>query len=168
MKETPLMTDDAHVCDGSCGLGRREFLGAAALTALALLETACGNGQIGPADAVTGVVAGGTTTTSTGGLVVTISKYTALASTGGVARVDGGSGRPVALVRTGASTFVALSLVCPHQGYTVSVTGTTFYCPAHGARFSNTGVNNGGQRTSNLQTIASTYDPVAGTVSISR
>ena len=59
---------------------------------------------------------------------------------GGVARVDGGSGTPVALVRTGAAAFTALSLVCTHEGTTVNITGAGFLCPNHGARFSNVGV----------------------------
>ncbi|HEY5491488.1 MAG TPA: Rieske (2Fe-2S) protein, partial [Gemmatimonadaceae bacterium] len=104
--------------------------------------------------------------TSTAGLVVTLASFAALASTGGIARVDGGSRTPVALVRTGAASFLAFSLRCPHAGYTVSVQGGAFYCPAHGARFSSTGVNNGGQRTSNLVSLKVSYDATAGTVTI--
>jgi cytochrome b6-f complex iron-sulfur subunit len=150
---------DERACDQSCQLARREFLGAAAVAALALLEAACGNGQIGP-------VGLDANATSTAGLVVTLSKYAALATTGGIARVDGGSGAPVALVRTGAASFLAFSLRCPHQGFTVSVQGGAFYCQAHGARFSSTGVNNGGQRTSNLVGLTVSYDATAGTVTI--
>lgn len=159
---------DEQTCDQDCALWRRrEFLGAAAVAALALLE-ACGNGIIGPQDAATGVVPGGSTTTNTGGLLVKLSSYPALANTGGIARVDGGSGAPVALVRTGATTFLAFSLHCPHQGYTVTVQNGAFYCPAHGARFSSAGKWTGGQRTSNLTSLGVTYDSVAGTVSIAR
>jgi len=153
------MTDD-HRCDPDCALRRREFLGAAALAALALLEAACGNGQIGP----TGLAQPG----GPGTLVVTLSQYPALASTGGIARVDGGSGLPVALVRTGAATFAALSLRCPHQGFTVNVNGGAFYCPAHGARFASTGKWQGGQPTTNLVSLPSTFDATAGTVTINR
>jgi cytochrome b6-f complex iron-sulfur subunit len=167
MTGTPKMADE-HTCDpAACALRRRDFLGAAALTALALLE-ACGNGIIGPSDSTVGLVTGGSTTTSAGGLLVTLSAFPALAATGGVARVDGGSGRPVALVRTGSASFTAFSLVCPHQGYTVSVQNGAFYCQAHGARFSNAGVNNGGQRTGNLTSLPVTYDATAGTVTIGR
>ena len=154
------MTDG--VCDASCPLGRREFLGAAALAALAVLETACGDGQIGPAAPSTGGTTGGNT------LVVTVASFTALANVGGAARVDGGQGTPVALVRTGTSTFAAFSLRCPHEGFTVSVLNGSFYCPAHGARFASSGTWTGGQRTSNLHALVSTYDAVAGTVTISR
>ncbi len=151
---------DEHTCDPSCALRRREFLGAAALTALTLLEAACGDGQIGPA--------GPASTTGSTTLVVTLSQYSALGAVGGVARVDGGSGAPVALVRTGATSFTALSLICPHQGFTVTVNGNAFYCPAHGARFSGTGVWTGGQRTTNMVTLASTYDATAGTITVTR
>jgi nitrite reductase/ring-hydroxylating ferredoxin subunit len=137
---------DEHACDQSCQLARREFLGAAALAALALLEAACGNGQIGPVGLDANV--GGST--STAGLVVTLASFAALANTGGIARVDGGS----------------RALRCPHQGFTVSVQGGAFYCQAHGARFSSTGVNNGGQRTSNLVSLKVSYDALAGTVTI--
>ena len=151
---------DEQTCEQSCPLARREFLTAAALAALTLLEAACGDGQIGPL--VPDTTLGGSS------LVVTLSQFPALAGSGGLARVDGGNGRPVALARTGAATFVAFSLRCPHEGFTVSVSGNAFVCPAHGARFTNTGTWAGGQRTSNLVTLASTYDPVAGTVTISR
>lgn len=161
---------DERSCDQHCELlRRREFLSAAALSALVLLEAACGNGQIGPSDAVTGVTSGvtaGGSTTTANGLVVKLASYPALASVGGAARVDNGSGRAVALVRTGAASFLALSLRCPHEGYTVSVQSGAFYCPAHGARFSSNGTWTGGQRTGNMTSLANTYDAVAGTVTI--
>lgn len=151
---------DARTADcSSCSLGRREFLGAAALTALTLLEAACGDGQIGGT---------GPGATSGGSLVVTLSQYAALGAVGGVARVDGGSGTPVALVRTGSASFMALSLICTHQGTTVELTGSGFLCPNHGARFSTTGQWQGGERTSNLHSIPVTYDATAGTVMVNR
>ncbi len=156
---------DERACDQDCELlKRRQFLGAAALSALALLE-ACGNGIIGPPDSNASVTAGGSTTTSNG-LVVKLTSYPVLANTGGMARVDNGNGRAVALVRTGSTTFLAFSLRCPHEGYTVNVLSSSFYCPAHGARFSGTGTWTGGQRTGNLTSLSLTYDPVAGTVTI--
>jgi len=151
--------EDAHPCSHSCALGRREFLGASALTVLTLLQAACGDGEIGGT---------GPDGASGGTLVVTVSQFAALASVGGVARVDGGKGTPVALVRTGAASFTALSLVCTHEGSTVNVTGTGLLCPNHGARFSNAGVWQGGQVTTNLRSLPATYDAGAGTVSITR
>jgi cytochrome b6-f complex iron-sulfur subunit len=151
--------EDARACSHSCAVGRREFIGAATLTALSLLQSACGDGQIG------GTGPDGTTG---GTLVVTVAQFPALASVGGVARVDGGNGTPVALVRTGAASFTALSLVCTHEGSTVNVTGAGLVCPNHGARFSSTGVWQGGQVTTNLRSLPATFDAGAGTVSITR
>ena len=152
--------NEARSCDHSCGLGRREFLGAAALTALALLETACGDGDIG-GTAPDGGLSGST-------LVVPLTNFPALAAVGGVARVDGGNGKPVALVRTGTATFNAFSLVCTHQGTTVGLTQSGFLCPNHGARFAFTGVWQGGQVTRDLFTLTNTFDPAAGTVTVNR
>lgn len=161
------MAEEGHACDRTgCAVGRREFLGAAALAAVTVLEAACGDGQIGPSGVDSGSTNNGGTTTVTNGLVVRVASYTALANVGGAARVDGGSGTPVALVRTGAATFAAFSLRCPHEGFTVTVQSGAFYCPAHGARFASTGTWTGGQRTSNLRSLACSYDAVAGTVTI--
>jgi Rieske Fe-S protein len=88
------------------------------------------------------------------GLAVTIASWPALASVGGVAGSVGTvSGSPVAVVRTGANTFAAFSLRCPHQGTTVQVqNGTSFRCPNHGALWSANGAlqPNSPLRTSSL------------------
>ena len=99
-------------------------------------------------------------------LLVTLANVPALAAVGGIARVDGNTSRPVALVRTAQDSYVALSMVCPHQGATVSIQSGGFNCPRHGARFSASGTWLSGQRTSNLVVLASTYDATAGTVKI--
>ncbi len=112
-------------------------------------------------------VAAPTPTTSGSSLLVTVSKYAALANVGGIARVDGNTGTPIALVRTGAASYVALSMVCPHQGATVSVQTSGFICSRHGARFSSAGTWLSGQRTSNLRTLTSTFDATTGVVTIS-
>ena len=54
---------------------------------------------------------------------------------GGTARVDGGAPNPIAVSRVGASTFVALSLICPHTGYKpTAIASAGFRCPNHGAQ----------------------------------
>lgn len=170
------MSDADHPC-ASCSapsasssivgvddLTRRGFLSvSAAGAALALLVAACGDGQIGagsPTDP------GGGTVPASGALVVKLSTFPALASVGGAARVDGNTHKPIALVRTGSETFVALSMACPHQGTTVRIVGSGFFCPNHGAQFALGGQWNGGQRTSNLRSYRTAYDAVAGTVTI--
>ena len=76
------------------------------------------------------------------------------------------SGQPCAIVRTGASSFITLSLVCPHWGTTLNVVSSGFHCPNHGATFNGTGGWIGGQPTSNMQAFATTYDATTGTLTI--
>ena len=101
---------------------------------------------------------------------VKVSDFPPLAAVGGIAVVDNGSrtGEPIAVARTATSTFVALSLVCPHRGTTVSVVNanTSFYCTGHGATFAASGAWTGGQSTSSLGTYPLVYDPAAGTLQI--
>ncbi len=101
------------------------------------------------------------------GLAVTIASWPALATVGGaVGSVGNLAGVPVAVVRTGASTFAAYSMRCPHQGTTVRVqnyngTGSTFYCPSHTALWNSSGqlLSTSRQRTSALPSLTVTYTP---------
>lgn len=104
-------------------------------------------------------------TTSTT-LVVSLSAFPALATVGAIARVDGGKGTPVALVRTSATSFASFSMTCPHQGTTIQISSGAFVCPNHGARFSSAGVWTGGQKTTNLVAFATKFDSAKGTVTI--
>lgn len=111
---------------------------------------------------------GGSTSPGTGlPLTVKVSAFPALATVGGMARVDNGSGVPVAAVRASDTSFVAFSLVCPHQGFLVNIIGgSSFLCSGHGARFNAAGQWTGGQPTGNLSGLAVSYDQVAGTLVI--
>lgn len=155
----PSSTDAA--CAAACPLhDRRSFLSKAFLASVgAILLDACGDGQIG----VTGPQAGALPEP----LVVTLSAFPALATVGGIARVDGGGNRPIAVVRTAADTYVAVTMICTHQGYRpIEIVGGGFICPNHGAEFSATGTWTGGQRTSNLRQYNVVLDTVAGTLTI--
>jgi cytochrome b6-f complex iron-sulfur subunit len=149
----------AH-CGQSSATSRRDFLATSVTSAVAaVLLAACG----GSPDA-TGVGPGGSTGPVS--LSVPVSAYPALANVGGIARVDSG-GTPVAAVRTGADAFAAFSLICPHFGCTVGINGSSFLCPCHGARFTSSGTWSGGQRTTNLTALTTSYDSVAGVLTIS-
>ena len=125
----------------AAGVDRRHFL----LAASALALSACaGDG-------------GGVTDPQTVGASIDVGAYPALADVNGVALVSLG-GASLAIVRTGASSFIALSRVCPHQGPTVSATATGFTCPRHGARFDLSGSWVGGERTSSLRSYPTTFD----------
>ena len=136
------------------GIGRRTFLAQGALLAAMAALAACSVGG----DSLTAPTLSGTTT-------ITLSDYPALASVGGIALVTI-SGSPFAVVRTGSTSFVTLSRVCPHQGSTVNVSGSGFLCPNHGAQFNASGTWTGGERTSSLRSYATTYDSTAGTVTV--
>lgn len=132
---------------------RRDFLTAGSLAAVGAFLAACG-GDSGP------------TGPSNVNLTVTLANFPALAAVGGIARVTT-SGVPVAVVRSGASSYRAFSMVCPHQGTTVSISGTTgFRCPNHGATFNANGAWTGGERTSGLFEFTVTSNTNAGTITI--
>jgi Rieske Fe-S protein len=97
---------------------------------------------------------------------VDVGNYPALATVGGVALVSL-SGAPIAIVRTSATSFIALSRVCPHQGGIVNESNTRFVCPNHGATFDLNGNWIGGQPTSNLHQYTTSYDATSNTLTIS-
>ena len=129
-------------------LDRRGFLTRAGALAVGAVLAACGDGQIGAA-----LVAGPSGPGAE--LVVDPAAFPALGQVGGIARVDpaGGGTGPVAVVRTGAASWTAFSLACPHQGTTVDISGAGFLCPNHGARFDIAGANIGGQSTGPLHAL---------------
>lgn len=154
MELTRINGEGCAECAEKAGTSRRDFIATSAATAAAaLFLAACG------ASNATGVNTGPVS------LSVQISNYPALATVGRIARVDNG-GTPVAAVRTGAGTFAAFSLICPHFGCTVGVNGSSFLCPCHGAQFASTGAWIGGQRTTNLTSLNTSYNATSGVLTI--
>lgn len=158
-----MQQDDLNPCPGcgtrdasavpAEGIGRRTFLAQSAILAAAAALAACGAGG------------GVTAPPLSGGATIKVSDYPALANVGGVALVNV-SGSPLAIVHTDASTYLALSRICPHQGSVVNFTGNGFLCPNHGAQFTETGTWVGGQRTSNLRSYPTTFDSITGTLTV--
>jgi Rieske Fe-S protein len=72
---------------------------------------------------------------SNGKLSVQLSKIDALAQVGGSVRIGIIKGSPVAVTRTGTSSYIAYSLRCPHQGIPVKKTETGWRCEEHGSEF---------------------------------
>lgn len=144
-------------------IDRRGFLANTGLFAVgALLASACGDGQLGG----TGPAAA---PPATGGNSVTVNPadYPALAMVGGIARLNGTS-RPVALVRSSATTYRAFSMICTHQGTTIDIVNanTSFRCPNHGAEFASSGRRTGGQVTSDLVELQVEGSASGGTVTV--
>ncbi len=132
-------------------VSRRAFLTQSTLAAVgAALLGACGDG---PTDPSRGVVTG----------TANVADYPALAAVGGIARI---SGTVIAVVRTGTSTYRAFSMICPHQGSTINISGSGFRCPNHGATFSATGQWVGGQATSALRELTLVFNEANQTVTI--
>jgi cytochrome b6-f complex iron-sulfur subunit len=84
---------------------------------------------------------------------------------GGVALVTA-NGTPLAIVRTGTSSYLALSRSCPHEGATIGTSSGGFTCPRHGAMFNASGTWTGGQRTSSMRSYTTTFDSATGTLTI--
>jgi Rieske Fe-S protein len=78
----------------------------------------------------------------------------ALATIGGSTQIGTVKGKPVAVTRTGASTFVAFTLICPHQGVTVEKDGDKWVCNAHGSQFEANGGLALGPATTGLPKVA--------------
>ena len=135
------------------GIGRRTFLVQSGILAAIAALNACMNG-------------GDSSTAPNVNTTITLSNYPALANVGGVAVLTLGNA-PLAIVRTGTSSFLALSRVCPHQGGIVQLSGSDFVCPVHGATFNLSGQWIGGQRTSSLRSYTTSYDAASGTLTIS-
>jgi cytochrome b6-f complex iron-sulfur subunit len=137
-------------------LNRRDFLANSALAAAVLAAVeACGDGQIGPTQVRVGA-----------GLTIDVADFPGLATVGTL--VDIGDQR--AVMRTGATTFVALSKICTHEGCETSVTNNRFECPCHGSIFSADGsVVRGpstGDSIGHLQVLATTFDAATGSLTV--
>jgi cytochrome b6-f complex iron-sulfur subunit len=140
--------------DALTGVDRRGFIVQGALLAAAAALAACGVSSDLSAP-----------TLPTTGNTIDVTSLPTLSAVGGIAMISIG-GVALAIVRTGTSSFVALSRICPHQGGTVQQSGNGFQCPVHGATFSQTGQWVGGQRTSSLHAYVTAYDATAGTLTI--
>ena len=108
----------------SAGISRRTFLTQGTLAAIAVALAACGeDSSVAP---------------SIDSNTIRLADHPALGSVGGVTFITL-HGVPVAIVRSGDSSFAALARACPHQGPLVDASSGGFTCPRHGTRFSITG-----------------------------
>jgi cytochrome b6-f complex iron-sulfur subunit len=152
----PLVSGDTVAIPlvSSGGLDRRTFLSRALYSAAAVALAACG-------------VSDASTAPFTGSASLNISSYPSLATVGGVALATA-NGAPLALVRVSETSILALSRSCPHEGGRIDVNGSSggFICARHGARFTLTGQWSGGQRTTNMRSYGTTFDPGTGAITV--
>jgi Rieske Fe-S protein len=138
-------------------LERRHLLKQGILAAVATTLSACASGATPTVSSIPlGVWA----------IRIKPADFPSLATTWGIARIDGASDHPVAVVHT-ATGFAAFSLRCPHAGATVDVKDGAFLCPGHGAEFKADGTWSGGHPAKNLKALATTYDASTGILTIS-
>lgn len=137
------------------GIARRTFLVQSGILAALAALTACNAGSSSTAPNVPS------------GSSINVNNYPALANAGGVATVSFG-GAPVAIVRTqiNPASFLALSLICPHQGGNIQFLGSRFQCPVHGATFDVDGNWIGGQPTSNMHQYSTSFDASTNTLTV--
>ncbi len=138
-------------------LDRREFLSQAMLASVGAILSACSGGGSSP----TAVTEGPSSIT------VTLSQFPTLASVGGIAAVGTVLFSPVAVVRTGTSSYLALSRVCTHQQCIINVVSGGFSCPCHGSTYDAQGSVTGGPAPSPLAhlNVAASADGTQLTIS---
>lgn len=134
-------------------LNRRAFFARTTLAAAAAaLAAGCGNGVFGPP--LPTHSAGGV---PPGQLVIKVGDFPGLATVGTLVQV----GPEQAAVRTQSSpaAFIALSLICTHQGCDTAVQSPTLIqCPCHGSQFGNDGSVIRGPAQLPLARITTSYD----------
>ena len=145
-------------CDGC--VSRRDFLGRVALVAGAVIAAGCSVSDL--TSVGTGPIPGGNITFKS-------TTYAGLATTGQPVEVKTSTGAAsgIAVVRTSATTFLALSMACTHEGTKVNIIGQAFDCPNHGARFNSTGAVTLGPANRALTQRTVAYDATTDTVTVS-
>ena len=144
-------------------LSRRAFLtkSTLAVAGVAALSAGCGDGQIG------GVGATGPLPT---GLTLKVSTVPALATVGVLTFHP--TDLRVAVKRTGAASFLALSTTCTHEGTRIDIVNSalSFECPNHGSRFDSDGNVTRGPNASGTVTrlpiLATTYNAATDILTI--
>jgi cytochrome b6-f complex iron-sulfur subunit len=144
-------------------LSRRAFLtkSTLAVAGVAALTTGCGDGQVGGARA-TGPLPTG--------LTLKVSTVPALATVGVLTFHP--TDLRVAIKRTGAASFLALSTTCTHEGTRIDIVNNalSFECPNHGSRFDSDGNVTRGPNASGTVTrlpiLATTYNAATDILTI--
>ena len=120
----------------------------------------CGDGQIGPPSHGG---AGGDPNAPVGGpITITVSQFPGLATVGKI--VDIGHER--AVVRTGDTTFLGLSRICTHEQCDADVVNNLLRLSVPRITLLSDGAVIRGPATEPLLKLNTTFDPVAGTLTV--
>lgn len=101
----------------------------------ALLSGACAILALGSLGALPTTASAEIRKLGKGRISVKLKNIPELSTVGGSVGVGNVKGKPVAITRTGNTTYVAFSLSCPHAGVKVSREGNGWVCNAHGSEF---------------------------------
>ncbi|MDT7550624.1 MAG: cytochrome b6-f complex iron-sulfur subunit [Actinomycetota bacterium] len=119
------------------GLDRRSVLQVACGSCAALALSACGGGS-----SSSGTGGASTTAPDSGGSSPTAAAAAGATAIAQLADIPVGSSisaksgdKPLLIARPTATTVVAFSAICTHQGCTVAPAGKTFACPCHGSKY---------------------------------
>lgn len=138
-------------------INRRQFLTTGAATAAGLVAIACGDGE------VSGVPAK-TVTLPNGPVTIKVGDFPNLATNGVFVRVFDSIG----VKRTGPTTFLALALVCTHQGCGVTITtDAQLDCPCHFSQFNGDGAVLRGPADRPLARFTTSYNSATDVLTIS-
>ena len=137
-------------------LNRREFLTRSALaSAVAALAVGCGDGIIGVPER--------STTPAGNPVTIKVSNFPGLATVGVIVQVAANR----AAVRTSATTFLGLSMICTHEQCDTEVASNNiFHCPCHDSRYRNDGSVINGPATAPLTQLQTTYNPTTDELTV--
>lgn len=118
-------------------MDRKDFLAAIGMSAASAIVFSC----VGCSKVNTGSPSQSAPTNVDFTLDLTSSSYSALNTNGGYVYKNG-----IIIARTLSGAFIAVSQYCTHQNYTVRYLSSNheFYCPSHGATYSESGSVLGG------------------------
>jgi len=118
--------------------------------------------------AACGSSTGATLTPANNAVTLGFAQFPMLAQPGGGVVVDVKDGFPIAVLRTGDGSAIALSATCTHAGCIMSVDAgaQTLHCPCHDANFSSTGAVLNGPTTIPVPVYSATVLPDAIVVSL--
>ena len=125
------------------------------LSRRALLAGACALLALGPS-ALPAAAQSAVRRLPDGRLSVRVRDVPQLGTVGGAVRIGSVAGTPVAVARTGPSSYRAFSLRCPHQGVVVTQTEQGWSCSAHGSLFEPDGDLTLGPATTALSRVPAT------------
>lgn len=148
---------------------RREFCSRAcqmaSLAAIGLLGSRCGGGPTSPGGDLGSQLPTLAAVRSNGIVTLTIEAGSPLATVGGAALVQSGSGEFL-VARTAQTTFVALTATCTHQACTVTnVSGSLYVCPCHGSEYDQSGRVVRGPAVQSLRQFATQFTDPTLTIS---